>query len=157
MFTDSELRQAAFALSVIGDKGHPDELEDRILQRQRAMRNTDTIGNQLSRGFLAAALRDHLGEPRARCERAVNDAFGGDWRRARFDAIVAYAAELNQYEPEHEPDIQELYERYGLDAMLDYSCVHGALPDSDPEPERRRETTAKRDKVIMLPAESGGA
>jgi hypothetical protein len=157
--TECELRQAAVALNIIEEKGDPDEFEYILAHSRRAQRgalgNPESIGFNLNSRLLADRLAGILGESRERCEKAVQLAFGGgDWRargaRDKFRAILAYAAELTPKRREPQSDLLDQFNRYGLGAMLDYSCVRGADDTPTAEPTRRPATEAPADKVRFV-------
>ncbi len=111
MFTDSEIRQAVVALSIIGERGNQDEF-DYLLHEVRSKHPASGTGGMTPGARLqAAALADKaarlLGEPVKRCEAAAVDVMGAGQQRAVFDAIVGYAAELAQQrqQGEREPDL----------------------------------------------------
>lgn len=109
MLSDFELRQAAVAYNIVQEKGDPHEFEY-IMARCHDKRehgplgNPESIGFPLTCSFLARDLAGVLGESKERCERAVQEAFGGgDSRerqiRDRFNALIAYAAEVTGGRP----------------------------------------------------------
>ncbi len=98
-FTSAELCQAAAALAIIEEKGDEDEFRYILKQRTEAAQGNGrwvpgSIRYNLGCDAFADELARLLGESKERCLRAVEAVFGGDKRRAVFDAIVDYASEL---------------------------------------------------------------
>lgn len=98
-FTATELCQAVAALAVIEERGDEDEFRYILKQRTEAEHGNgrwvrDSIRYNLGCDALADELAGLLGEPKERCLRAAEAVFGGDKRRAVFEAIVDYASEL---------------------------------------------------------------
>ena len=143
MLTDLELQQAAFALSIIEERGNDDEFEYIVREHVQAERGNgrwvpDSTRYIIGCQWFAEKLAGLIGEPKARCLRAAKAVFGGDRQRAVFHAILAYAAELTQQQRHvrGEPDLLDQFNRCGLGAMLDYGCVRGddsAGPAPDPQ------------------------
>jgi len=101
MLTDQELRQAFLALSVIEDRGDPDELAYILRQARDAAPSADRWGNatlnqEIGACQLAAKAAALLGEPRERCEAAAAEIFAPQRQRAVFDALIRYAGELTK-------------------------------------------------------------
>ena len=160
MFTDLELRQAVLALSLIAERGNPDEFAY-LLHEARSNHPASgtasmTPGARLQAGAIADRLAELLGEPRNRCEAAAVDVLGAGQQRAVFHAILAYAAELTQQrqQAKGEPDILDQFNRYGLGAMLDYSCIRG---DDTPGPARHNPEPSKRPSVRIVAEPEGVA
>jgi hypothetical protein len=168
ILTDEELRQAAVALSIIQDKGDPDEFQYILAHhREHAERGPlgipGSVGFELNSGPFADELASILGADRERCRRAVQDAFGGDQRarqsRDAFHALLSYAAELTRKRAEPEPDddpvgtftnnLLETYNRYGLDGIIDYHCGRLGPPYDEPEPGRESSRPAKERANIL--------
>jgi len=99
MLTDQELRQAVFALTIIEERGDPDEF-DLILKEARDKtpaaddRWNMTLGVRFQVEAMADRLAGLLGESRKRCEIAAVNTIGTGRQRAVFDALVSYADEL---------------------------------------------------------------
>ncbi len=156
-FTDLELQQAAAALNVIEQKGDPHEFEHVIAHCADNGNGRWVPGSPryvIACKWAADELARLLGESKERCLRAVEAVFGGDWQRAVFRAILSYANELTRQQAEPDPDpvgtftnnMLETYERYGLDAMLDYHCGRLGPPyDTVPEPARRQAESPKEE------------
>lgn len=99
MLTDQELRQAVFALTIIEERGDPDELAYILRQVGEATPSADPWGNatvnqEISGRRLAAKLAGLLGERRDRCEQVAAEVFAPQRRRAIFDALTGYADRL---------------------------------------------------------------
>ena len=119
--TDLELQQAAFALSIIEERGNDDEFEYIVSEHVQAERGNgrwvpDSTRYIIGCEWFAEKLAGLLGEPKARCLRAAHAVFSGDRQRAVFHAILAYAAELTQQQRHvrGEPDLLDQFNRCGL-------------------------------------------
>jgi hypothetical protein len=159
VLTDPELQQAAFALSIIEERGNDDEFEYIVREHVQAERGNGrwvpgSVRYEVGCKWFAENLARLLGESEARCLRAAKAVFGGDRQRAVFRAILSYAAELTHRRPTPEPDLLDQFNRYGLGAMLDYGCVRGDdSAGTAPEP-RHNGDPVKRPSVRFVAAGS---
>ena len=87
MLTDVELRQAAFALQIINERGDSDVL---ALILRKAGESPENRGM----GMIAGRLSSMLRVPRERCDEAEQDVFGRSRQREAFCEIVNYAIQL---------------------------------------------------------------
>jgi hypothetical protein len=99
MLTDQELRQAVFALSIIEERGDPDEWAMILREKANTAPSGERWGNTLSGlaigcDMLAGRLSSLLGESKHRCQEAAEDVWGNSRQRAILTALVSYAIEL---------------------------------------------------------------
>jgi len=121
MLTNQELRQAAFALNIIKERGDRHVFEAILSDANKAAPAGDgwdnlTLGRRLNLTAEADALSRLLGEPVERCETAVLDVFGPGRARLRFKAIVDYAIEL--FGPCRELTGESLFSPYNTSAAV---------------------------------------
>jgi hypothetical protein len=139
MLSDSELRQAVRALTVIGEQGNSDEFAHVLHQANGKAPAANpwanmTVGASLRAKAIAGQAAALLGVPQTACEAAALEVFGASRQRAVFNAILSYAAELTRgnTDPEPERTLLDTFNEIGLDEMLALGCVRDY-----PEPEIR--------------------
>ncbi len=99
MLTDTELRQAIFALTIIEERGDPDVFALVLREasdKAPAANDYDnmTLGGRLHAQRLASQLASLVGEPYDRCHQAATDLLGTGRQQVTFKAIIDYASEL---------------------------------------------------------------
>jgi hypothetical protein len=108
MFSHQELRAAVEALDTIERFGHEVDFSAALLGALADCPATDPldnspIGSRIAAGLLADRLAKLLGVPLGDCEAAAAEVFGRSRRRAVFEAIVGYAAEIRGERPKRKP------------------------------------------------------